>query len=196
MKLSQWAKQQGISYTTAWRWWKQGKLPVQAEQTPSGTILVTPDVSPFPSLRATWIYCRVSSHEKKDDLQRQVERCCEFCQTNGWEITHVTKEIASGMNDARPKLIKLLNQNPTRLVVEHKDRLTRFGFSYFEYFLPKLGCELVVINRDQEEQDDVFKDLVAIITSFCCRLYGLRRGHRKSKTIQRTILCDVPVKSP
>lgn len=194
MKLSQWAKQQGISYTTAWRWYKHGKLPVKATQTPSGTILVEPESSPDFS-RDVWIYCRVSSHEKKDDLQRQVERCCDFCLANGWEVVHTTKEIASGMNDSRPKLIKLLNQHPTRLVVEHKDRLTRFGFHYFEYFLPKLGCELVVINRDQEEKDDLLKDLIAIITSLCCRLYGLRRGRRKSKTIQQSILCEEPVKS-
>lgn len=196
MKLSQWAKQQGISYTTAWRWWKQGRLPVKATQTPSGTILVAPEATDSSTSRATWIYCRVSSYEKKDELHRQGERCQEFCHANGWEVVHVTQEIASGMNDSRPKLLKLLERKPTRLVVEHKDRLTRFGFQYFEYFLPKLGCELVVMNRDKEEQDDLLKDLISIITSLCCRIYGLRRGHRKSKMIQQSVLCDAPVKSP
>jgi predicted site-specific integrase-resolvase len=88
----------------------------------------------------------------------------------------VVKEIASGMNDNRPELKKLLALRPARIVIEHKDRLTRFGFGYFEQLLPMLGCELVVINRDAEEKDDLLKDLVAVITSFCCRLYGLRLG--------------------
>lgn len=88
------------------------------------------------------------------------------------------------MNDHRPKLKKLVASNPSRLVVEHKDRLTRFGFGYFEQWLPMIGCELVVMNRDKEEKDDLLKELIAIITSFCCRLYGLRRGQRKAKDIQ------------
>lgn len=89
------------------------------------------------------------------------------------------------MNDSRKKLSELLQQDsPCRLVVEHKDRLTRFGFNFFEILLPKLGWDLIVINRDAEEQDDLLKDLVAVITSFCCRLYGLRRGTRKAKEIR------------
>jgi putative resolvase len=195
MKLSAWAKQQGISYITAWRWYKTGKLPVPAIKTDSGMILVDPASHETTQNHRVWVYCRVSSHEKKDDLSRQADRCLQFCQQRGWEVMHVTKEIASGMNDSRPKLFRLFEQHPTRLVVEHKDRLTRFGFHYFEYFLPLIGCELIVMNRDQEEKDDLLKDLVAIITSFCCRLYGLRRGQHTSKTIQNTVLCDEPAKS-
>jgi len=191
MKLSDWAKQQGIAYITAWRWFKRGKLPVKAYKTPSGSILVEPN---RPKIKKrTWVYCRVSSHNKKDDLDRQVQRCISFCTANGWTIEKVVKEIASGMNDNRPKLTKLLEEPPDRLVIEHKDRLTRFGFRYFEILLPKLGCEIVVINRDAEERDDLLKDLVAIITSFCCRLYGLRRGRYKAKQIKETI-CDVPAR--
>lgn len=189
MKLSDWAKQQGIAYITAWRWYKTGKLPVSATQTPSGAILVDPTP---PTGNSAWIYCRVSSYAKKDDLNRQVIRCEEFCYARGWEIRKVVKEIASGMNDARPKLTKLLASKPRRIVVEHKDRLTRFGFGYFEILLPMLDCELVVMNRDTVERDDLMKDLVAIITSFCCRLYGLRRGKTKAKEIREA--CDAPPK--
>lgn len=97
------------------------------------------------------------------------------------------EEIASGMNDKRPKLTKLLSQSPGRLVVEHKDRLTRFGFNYFDVLLPKLGWELVVIHKDKVDQDDLMKDLVSVITSFCCRLYGLRRGKSKADGIKTQI---------
>jgi len=190
MKLSNWAKEQGIAYQTAWRWFKAGRLPVKATQTPSGTILVELEINPNVSDRA-WIYARVSSPEKKADLNRQAERCEAFCQANGWQIELVIKEIASGMNDNRPKLRKLLAAKPARIVVEHKDRLTRFGFGYFEQLLPMLGCKLIVINRDVEEKDDLLKDFVAIITSFCCRLYGLRRGQRKATDVKR-LICEEP----
>ena len=187
MKLSDWARQQGIAYITAWRWFKCGKLPVPAKRTPSGCILVEPVVLRDPKASRTWIYGRVSSHNKREDLKRQVERCQTFCLANGWPVDHVVQEIASGMNDARPRLQKLLAAVPDRLVVEHKDRLTRFGFRYLETLLPQLGCELVVINRDVEEQADLMKDLVAVVTSFCCRLYGLRRGHAKAQQIKASL---------
>jgi putative resolvase len=185
MKLSNWAKKQGIHYMTAYRWFNEGLLPVKATQLPSGTILVeeSPVVNNSTN-KETHIYCRVSSHNKKDDLERQIQRCIEFCNSNGWAITSITKEIASGMNDKRPKLTKLLNSNPQRLVVEHKDRLTRFGFNYFDLLLPKMNCELVVMNKDYEEEHDLMKDLISLITSFCCRLYGLRKGRNKATKIK------------
>jgi predicted site-specific integrase-resolvase len=188
MKLSVWAKKQGISYITAWRWVKTGKFPLPFTYMPSGTIIVQETSKPEIS-SDVWIYCRVSSYDKKEDLTRQVERCVNFCATKGWVVRKTVKEIASGMNDSRPQLTKLLNENPKRLVVEHKDRLTRFGFGYFELLLPKLDCDLIVINRDKEEKEDLLKDLVAVITSFCCRLYGLRRAQNKIKVIKKE-LCD------
>jgi putative resolvase len=77
--------------------------------------------------------------------------------------------------------------------VEHKVRLTRFGFNYFEVLLPKLGCELVVIDRDEEEKSDVMQDLVPIIYSFAARPYGLRRGRQKAKQVKEA-LCGEPAR--
>lgn len=191
MKLSDWAKSQGVSYTTAYRWFKAGKLPVKSKQTLTGTILVEENTD-IGKVVDTFIYCRVSSYGQKENLGRQVERCQEFCRSKGWEVKKVIKEIASGMNDKRPKFLKLLEASPSRIVVEYKDRLTRFGFAYFETLLPKIGCELVVINRDDEDKQDLMKDLVSIITSFCCRLYGLRRGKSKAKKVKEEITSEVP----
>lgn len=186
MKLSAWAKSNGVSYLTAWRWFRDGKLPVPAIKTPTGMILVQPERT-IPTTLPTVVYCRVSSHEKKDDLQRQAERVCDFCSASAWPVDSVVKEIASGMNDARPKLTNLLKRSPCRLVVEHKDRLTRFGFAYLETLLPLLGWEVVVVNRAEDGKTDLLADLVAVITSFCCRLYGLRRGHNKAKKIAQEL---------
>lgn len=160
-------------------------MPCPWERTPSGTLLVHPCEHTKKSELPTYVYCRVSSSYKKDDLQRQVGRCCEFCEARGWIVERVFKEVASGMNDKRRQLCKLFEQSPGRLVVEHKDRLTRFGFNYMELLLPKLGWEVVVINRDEHDRDDLMKDLVAIVTSFCCRLYGLRRGKAKAQELTK-----------
>jgi len=179
MKLSDWARKNNLSYQTAFSLFKKGQLPVKATQLKTGTILIEENITPNKTDLKTYIYCRVSSFNKKDDLDRQVDRCKSFCITNGWQIEKVVKEISSGMNDKRKALLKLIDSSPKRIVVEHKDRLTRFGFNYFDHLLPILGYELIVIDRDLEEENDLMKDLVAIITSFCCRLYGLRKGKIK-----------------
>lgn len=188
MKLSEWARKQGVSYVSAHKWFKAGKLPVKATQLASGTILIADEVHQVEQVEKVCIYGRVSSSVKKDDLERQVERCLAFAAARGYSVDTVYKEIASGMNDKRIKLIKMLDSRPTKIIVEHKDRLTRFGFNYLENLLKKLGCEIVVINRDSEDESDLMKDFVAIITSFCCRLYGLRRGRSKTVELKKQLL--------
>jgi predicted site-specific integrase-resolvase len=188
MKLADWARKHGIAYCTAWRWFKRGKMPVRATKTPTGMILVEEEsLQSLSENSEAHVYTRVSSPAKKADLERQAERVCEFCRARGWSVLSVIKEVASGMNDNRRKLTALLKRRPRRIVVEHKDRLTRFGFRYFELFMEQLGGEIVVVNRDKEERDDLLKDLVAIITSFCCRLYGLRRGRKKAEKVSETL---------
>jgi predicted site-specific integrase-resolvase len=188
MKLSQYAKKVGVTYRTAFRWFQEGKLPenVKASQTPSGTIIIE-ELAPLNSEQLVYIYCRVSSYEKKDDLERQVKRCESYCISRGYQISKVYKEIASGMNDNRPQLKKMLSTIPTILVVENKDRLTRFGFNYLYLLLNKLNCKVEVINVEDGNEKDLMKDLISIITSFCCRLYGMRRGYNKAKNITNQI---------
>lgn len=187
MKLSEWARKNHLSYPTAFSLFKKNMLPVKATQLQTGTILIEENVSTTIELK-TYIYCRVSSNDKKEDLNRQIERCESFCNAKGYAVEKIVKEISSGMNDNRKKLLSLFDKNPKRIVVEHKDRLTRFGFNYFDTLLPLMGYELIVVNRDREEENDLIKDLIAIITSFCCRLYGLRRGQNKTKEIKNLIL--------
>jgi putative resolvase len=190
MKLADWARKYGLKYKTAFRLFQQQKLPVKAVQLETGTILVEDTPLFAPTTLTNFVYCRVSSHAKKDDLERQAARCNEFCAANGWKVEQTVKEIASGLNDKRPKLTKLLDGSPKRIIVEHKDRLTRFGFNYFDTLLPLLGYELCVINRDAEDEHDLMKDFIAIITSFCCRLYGLRRGNNKSARVKKLLRED------
>lgn len=187
MKLSEWAKKQGISYMTAWRWCKNGKMPCKITQTDTGTIIVHESKSENKATNVI-IYARVSSYDRKDGLDGQVHRCIAFANENGLEVNRVYKEIASGMNDKRNKLMKLLDSEPTHIIIEHKDRLTRFGFNYIEKLLSKQNCKILVLNRDSEDETDLIKDMISIITSFCCRLYGLRRGNNKAKKIKQEIV--------
>lgn len=169
MKLSAWAKTQGVSYNTAWRWWKAGTLPVPAYQAETGTIIVTPDEPR--STGRTVAYARVSSHDQKADLERQVARLA----TAGYEVSEFVTEVGSALNGERPKLMKVLaDPSVTTIIVEHRDRLTRFGFEYLEAALAGRQGQIIVLD-DGELDDDLVRDVTEILTSMCARLYG-RRG--------------------
>jgi putative resolvase len=87
---------------------------------------------------------------------------------------HVVSEVASGMNDKRPKLHDLLKRKDFDvLIVEHKERLSRFGFAWFEVLCP---FKIEVINLADNDTSELMEDLLAILTSFAARLYGQRRG--------------------
>lgn len=186
MKLSDYARLKGVSYRTAWNWFKAGKIP-NTEKMPSGTIIVNTNIIK-PKIEAVVLYGRVSTYTKKDDLNRQMERLNQYATANGYIITKEFKEIASGLNDNRKQLNKILN-NPEykTIIVENKDRLTRFGFNYIETLLKLQDRQIIVLNESSSDEEDLMKDFISIITSFCCRLYGLRRGHNKVKNIKKEL---------
>lgn len=144
-------------------------------------------VRPPPENRGAVVYARVSSAENKNNLDSQARRIVQYCAANGWKVLQVVKEIASGINDRRPKLHALISTireiRPAVLVVEHKDRLARIGAPYIEAAIEPFGCRLEVINEADDEKQDLMNDLIAIITSFCARYYGLRRAKRKTERI-------------
>jgi len=186
MKLSNWAKENGISYITAYRWAKAGQIE-GVEFMKSGTILVNKITKISEINLNVVIYARVSSNDRRKELDYQVNRITEFANSKGIIINKVFKEVASGMNDNRTQFWNMMNSSPTTIIIENKDRLTRFGFNYIEKLSQKLNIEIIVMNPNQSDETDLIKDLVSIITSFCCRLYGLRRGHNKAKLIKEQI---------
>jgi len=102
---------------------------IRGYQAPSGTIIVEAEAKPHTREDRVAIYAHVSSAEHRENLERQVERLVQYCTVRGYQVTQIVKEIASGVNDSRPKLLALLKDHQTtRIVVEHKDHLTRFGF--------------------------------------------------------------------
>jgi putative resolvase len=179
MNLSDWADRVGVNKHTAYRWSREGKLPVPARRV-GRLILVDVDdsISPVTGRSArTVVYARVSSHDQRPDLDRQVARLVGWATDNGLSVDEVVTEVGSGMNAKRKKLARLLaDSSAATLVVEHRDRLTRFGIEHIEAALSAQGRRIVVVDQG-EVDDDLVRDMTEILTSFCARLYG-RRGAR------------------
>jgi len=185
MKLSQYAKQQGISYKTAWRWYKAGQL--DAYQTATGTVIVRDQPAVIASTGRIALYARVSSAGQKDELTRQMERLRTYALARGYQVAKEVTEIASGLNDHRPKLSKLLqDQSIGTIVVEHRDRLTRFGFHSIEALLANEGRHVEVI-FPSETTDDLVDDFVSVITSMAARIYGRRNNKQRAAQIKACI---------
>ena len=178
----------GVTWKTANRWYHANQIP-GAWQTETGSIFVPDDIfDDDKKPEKTVIYARVSSHDQKQDLERQVERLTNYCINNGYDVHSVEKEIASGVNDNRKKLLKILHdKDVTRIVVEHKDRLTRFGFNYIQALCDRDNIELIVVNKASDDKTDLIEDLVSIITSFCERIYGNRKATRVKTDIVKVV---------
>jgi putative resolvase len=185
MKLSEYARRAGVSYKTAWRWWRAGQL--DAYQAASGTVIVrdvAQTASRPPGGQRVAVYARVSATENRPKLESQAERLMAYCAAKGYQVHQVVREIGSGVNDSRPKFLKLLaDPLVTLIVVEHKDRATRFGFRYLDMLLAQQGRHIEVVSLAENGREDVEADLVAIVYSFCARLYGQRRAKRKTEAM-------------
>lgn len=186
LKLSEWAKRHSLTYRGAYNLFKQKKIK-GAFSLESGTIIV-PEEQAKTRDEFTVVYTRVSSSENKTNLNSQTKRVCDFCAAKGWVVNQIVEEVGSGLNDERKKLQLLLkNKNVTRIVVEHKDRLTRFGFNYISTLF---DGEIVVINEAQEQKEDLIQDFISVITSFCARIYGQRRCKRKTEKLIKVLQED------
>jgi putative resolvase len=186
IKLSKWAKLNDYSYRGAYNVYKRGEI--SGEQTKSGAILIEVDDPSNIKTEYNVVYARVSSFANISNLERQAERVSRFCSAKGWTVHAVVKECASGLNDRRPKLQKILkDKKATRIIVEHKDRLTRFGF---EYIKTLFDGEIIVINEVTENEQDLMQDFVSLVTSFCARLYGKRRSKRKTEKLIEALSDD------
>lgn len=195
MRLKEWAAQQGIHYQTAWKWFRDGKLPVPALQTPSGTILVQSDTDTRPpDDGGLGLYARVSSHDQRADLDRQVSRLTQWAAASASapaRVVRVEAEVASGMTGRRPKLRRLLADPAVRtVVVTHRDRLARMNVELVEAALWAHGRRLVVLD-DGEVTDDLIRDMVEVLTSFCARLYGRRSARNRALKALRCAERDV-----
>lgn len=179
LKISEYAKMKGVTSRTVWNWVKDGKLQIEKTDTGRNFIILENEKE-----MRVGIYCRVSSSENKSNLEKQKDRLISYCNAKGYRVNKVVVEIGSGLNDSRPKLEKLLVDSSINLiVVEHSDRLARFGLNYIEKLLIMQGRKIEIVNPPQNEKEDLIQDFVSIITSFTARLYGQRRNKRRTEKL-------------
>ncbi len=136
----------------------------------------------------TILYARVSTKKQEKYLQNQIDRLKEYAVSIG-DSYEVISEIASGVNEKRRGLKKLLNQikngNVKKVIIEYPDRLARFGYDYLKVFFDSFGVELIVLHAEDDGEDmqkELAEDLIAVVSSFAARIYGRRGGHTKSKS--------------
>jgi putative resolvase len=127
------------------------------------------------------IYCRVSNTKQKDDLEKQENILREYAISNGYKIDYVFRDIASGMNENRNQFNQLIDlvtkEKVNKVFISYKDRLTRFGYNYFEYIFKIFGTEIEIVNLTKEEdfQTELTQDLISIIHHFSMKMYSNRR---------------------
>jgi putative resolvase len=167
---------------TAYRWFREGTLPVPAERVGPRTILVSIEANSSPSVTGgVGLYACMSSHDQKSDLERQVARLAQWAAAGGHRVVRIESEIASGMNGGRTKGKRLLaDPDVTTVVMEHKDRLGRMNVELIEAALSATGRRMVVLD-DGEAEDDLVRDMTGILTSFCARLYARRSAKNRAK---------------
>ena len=172
-----------VSVKSLQRWDREGRLvPIR---TPSNRRMYSQKqletlIGERIGKRKTVLYCRVSSPSQRSDLLNQVKAMKTFANVSGYGVDEIVEEIGGGMNMKRNKLRKLISEvrqgKVETVVIGHKDRLTRFGFDLIEYMFELNGTNIVIANNETLfPQEEMVSDLMSIIDTFSCRLYGLRR---------------------
>ena len=198
VKIGEASKILGISAKTLRRWEKAGDL-LPDKRTSGGTRYYDADRLLGVSAKEaslTYAYARVSSHDQKQDLQRQKEVLSSYCAARGWNY-EVISDLGSGMNYKKKGLKNLLDailgKKIKRLVVTHKDRLLRFGAELVFTLCEIHHVEVVIINQGEDIsfEEDLAKDVLEIITVFAARMYGAR-SHKNKKLVEaaKVLLSD------
>lgn len=203
LSIKQTAEYLNVSQDTLRKWDKANKL--KPLKTPGGhrrypidmldsfygmkTDLTTEDV---PAMCAT--YARVSSNEQKQkgDLDRQSQRLSEYCAKHNLLVTHIIKDVGSGLNDNRTGFVRLtdliIQGKVNKLVIEHRDRLTRFQFKFIKKMFESYGCEVIVINdMDVSDTEELAADMMSLLASFSGKFYGKRSAERRKTKKENTI---------
>ncbi len=184
----------GIHFVTLKRWIYSGKI--RAVKTPTGRWMIPESEveriiggkEEAKEVRAI-IYARVSSSDQKSDLERQIEHLTQYCSAKGYRVIDILSDIASGLKTNRRGLLKLFNYVVNKqvdiVVITYRDRLTRFGFEYLEYFFSQYGVKIEVVYGEEPKDayQELVEDLITIVTSFAGKLYGMR-SHKKKKIVQ------------
>ncbi len=149
--LPKYAERMGLKYNTVWKHYKAGKIPGAIKHEGSVLIPVPNNDIKTPGNRVI-TYARVANSKNKQDCAKQSERLYNYSINSGYQIIEQVQEYASGLNENRPKLWKILNnpQDWDILIVEHKDRLTQSGYSYIKKLVENTGNKIIIVNKTND----------------------------------------------
>ena len=185
------AKLLGVAVKTLQRWEREGRLVPVARTDSNRRLYTEKQIRDFIGLRNAVseptrlvAYCRVSSAAQKPDLANQRKVLEEFVVAKGLANVEFIEEVGGGLNFKRKRFLALMDEVGRReiktLILAHRDRLTRFGFEWFEHFAEANGCEVLVLNQERlSPEQEMVQDLMTIVHCFSSRLYGLRNYRKK-----------------
>lgn len=142
--------------------------------------------------RKTYIYARVSTHKQRVDLQNQIDMLKQFCYSNGYCISKVYSDIASGISfEKRKDFFKLLDEvmsgRVERVVITYKDRLSRVGFELFYHLFQKYHCDIVVMSEvgsQKLDSEEIFEEIVSLLHCYSMKMYSKRKGEKIKKVLE------------
>jgi putative resolvase len=181
----------GVKVKTLQRWDREGRLVPACRTLSNRRVYTEEQLREFAGMKApitvpnrVVAYCRVSSSSQKPDLANQRRVLEEFSAAKGLANVEFVEEIGGGLNFGRKKFLSLMdgigNKTVKTLILAHRDRLTRFGFEWFEHYAKSNGCELLVLNQERlSPEQEMVQDLMTITHCFSSRLYGLRNYRKK-----------------
>jgi putative resolvase len=178
IRIAEWARREGISFITAKRWVLAGRVANASRNATGHWFVEIPDVV---AGKRVVLYGRVSSSDQRDNLNRQLSRLRDFAAAHGFIVSSEVFDIGSGLNGHRKKLGTLLRDPEVgTIIVEHRDRLARFGVEYIEAALDAQGRKILVVNEG-EQKLDIVQDFIDVVTSMCARIYGRRAAGNRAK---------------
>ena len=138
---------------------------------------------------ATYARCSTSDQKQHGDIDRQSQRLSEYCAKKKYKVEYIIKDMGSGINDKRKGFVKLCklitDKKINKVVIEHKDRLTRFQYNLIEFFFNSYGVDIELTDKKEyTEQEELVNDMMMLIASFSGRLYSARAKENARKRKQ------------
>ena len=139
---------------------------------------------------ATYARCSTSDQKQHGDIDRQAQRLSEYCAKKKYKVEYIIKDMGSGINDRRKGFVNLCklvtDKKINKVVIEHKDRLTRFQYNLIEFFFNSYGVEIELLDKKEyTEQEELVNDMMMLIASFSGRLYSARAKENAKKRKER-----------
>lgn len=191
----------GVTKKTLRIWDNEGKLP--SVKTIGGhRKYLEDDINKFigeqevvEEINSVATYSRVSSHEQKQkgDLDRQSQRISEYCAKKKYKVEHIIKDVGSGLSDTRVGFVKLVDlvikKKISKIVIENKDRLTRFQYNLIKTFFNSYDVEIEYVeNTNISNEEEFVNDIMMLMASFSGKLYGKRSVKRKKELKEQKLL--------